>query len=98
MRSILEYLNIDPIPLTPVGGQGIVLNDLTTSLKIAPQVRLFLEMKSWASTPDMTMQDFSNISPHDLTYHYLPNTNQSNSSIVHSIQDLIAGKSKQITG
>ena len=93
MRSILEYLNIDPTPLTPIGGQGIVLKDLTTSLKIAPQVRLFLEMKSWASTPDMTMQEFSNISPHDLTFQYLPDSNQSISSIVHSIQDLIAGKS-----
>jgi len=90
MRSILTYLNIDPILLTSAGGCGIVLKDLTTSLKTAPQVRLFLEMKSWASTPDMTMQEFSNISPSDLKYHHLHDTNQSNSTIVDSIQDLIA--------
>ena len=94
MNSILEYSNIDPMSLTSNWGNGIALQDVTNFIKRAPQIRFFLEMKSWASTPHMIMEEFSNILPINLKYQYPQQANQSKSVIVQSIQDLIFGMTK----
>jgi len=91
-RSILEYLEIDPDLLTSGDGKILDSNDLTDFLEVAPQVRLFLQMNSWASTPETTMQEFTDIKPQGLNRHSLDNLDQPNASLVNSIQDMIASK------
>ena len=94
-RSILEYLNIDNVPLTSRDDQGHAPNDLIDLLEASPQVRLFLQMNSWAAAPETTMQEFSDIKAHHLNRRRSDDSDQNNSCIVHSIQDMIAGKSGQ---
>jgi hypothetical protein len=94
-RSILEYLNIDNVPLTSREDQGHAPKDLTDLLEASPQVRLFLQMNSWAAAPETTMQEFSDVKARDLKRHRSDDSDQTNSCIVHSIQDMIASKSEQ---
>ena len=89
-RSILEYLNIDNVPLTSRDDQGHAPNDLIDLLEASPQVRLFLQMNSWAAAPETTMREFSDIKARDLNRR-----RSDDSDIVPSIQDMIAGKSGQ---
>jgi len=85
-------LEIDPDLLTSGDGKILESNYLTNFLEVAPQVRLFLQMNSWASTPETTMQEFTDIKPEGLNRHSLDNLDQPNASLVNSIQDMIASK------
>ncbi len=94
-RSILEYLNIKQIPLTLLDIQENITEDFRDFLEAAPQVRIFLQMNSWASTPETTMKVFCDVQSRDLVRCRPDNTDEMTSSIVSSLQDLITSKSDQ---
>jgi hypothetical protein len=90
MRSVLDFLKIHTGPGEGDKERPNQLKQLVRSLNAAPEVRLFLEMASWASTPEHTIEDLSTDSPSfgPLDRH-LPD---SNTSLVETIQNLVAGK------
>ena len=92
-RSILEYLNIDPVSSLPQEGEGYSPENLKYLLEAAPQVRVFLQMNCWASNPENSMQQFSDIQSHDLVRHQSDDADQTTSAIIRSIQDVISSKS-----
>ena len=94
-RYILEYLDIDKDSLTSQEDQGYSPEDLRDLLEATPQVRLFLQMNCWASTPETTIQKFLDIQSSDLDRHRPDASDQPTSSIVDSVQDMITSKFDQ---
>ncbi len=93
-RSLLEYLNIDPNPVTLKQGEGYLREDVKNLLEATSQSRLFLQMNAWSSNPEIAIQQFSDIQPRDFRRQELHNSNQS-SPVIDSIQDMITGKFHQ---
>lgn len=89
IRSVLDFLKIGTDRLEEDEERPNQLQQLLRSLNAAPEVRLFLEMASWASTPEQTIEELTNGS-----IVLFPDRSPSgpDTEIVDSIQNLIAGK------
>ena len=91
-RSVLEYLKIDPTQVTPKDGEGYWREEIKNLLETTSQSRLFLQMNAWSSNPEVTIQQFSDIQPHDFRRQQLDDSNLTMSSVIDSVQDMITGK------
>ncbi|KAG7337862.1 peptidase C50 family protein [Nitzschia inconspicua] len=85
VRSVLEFLYIDVDLSQDNDDRPSQLKQLVKSLHAAPEVRLFLEMASWASTPERAMEELSMDSGFAIA-----DEPSSNSLLLESIQNLIA--------
>lgn len=88
MRSVLDFLKVDTRCPENKDDRPSHLKQLVRSLNSAPEVRLFLEMASWASTPELIVKELSL----DTGFGFFDKSSPNSSALVcDSIQNLIAG-------
>jgi hypothetical protein len=91
MKSALDSLQINTDRRKDDEYRPNQLKQLVRSLNVAPEVRLFLEMASWASTPEHAIEhlstDCASFGPLDRRL------SDSDASLVETIQNVVAGKS-----
>jgi hypothetical protein len=88
MRSVLEFLSIDVDRSEDHDERPSQLKQLLRTLNAAPEIRLFLEMAGWASTPDRTTEE---VSIESVVKDKEDPQARSNKILVESIQNLISG-------
>lgn len=99
MQAVFEFLKVDLEVTERLEDQPVtMLQNLVRVMQNAPTSakrysRLYLEIKSWASTPELTYQELSRYSPdHLVRSSLLESCCQLNDQFQESIRDLIAGK------
>lgn len=97
MRSALDFFTSNSESSRSMGNPCTQLNDLITILTVAPfqfktQIRLFLEVKSWGSTHEKTVEEFSQFSPQCLVQRERHVDGGDSEAFVECVRDLVAGK------
>ena len=103
MQAVYEFLKLDTaMDIGSDESSGTMLQNLVRVMQHAPlsakqYSRLYLEIKSWASTPDLTFQELSRYSPdHLVETDPLNSDSQIQDHFQESIRDLITGKSEEV--